>query len=131
MDPKLPRKKRSILTNNQSIIDATFNHAEETFHVYCNFPQDSEQCQRIWYKGAEDTIIRLPGHVGEGPYARIVSMLLAKDFEFPKHHLQSRSLQGISNPVYEVKIDYNFHLIKKQDQPINMRIDFTNLLYHG
>jgi hypothetical protein len=123
------KRKRSILTSDRVIIDATFDHAEETLHIYCNYPHESEECQRIWFNGAEDTIIRLPDHVGEGPYARIVSIAPASpDFQISKHHLESRSLTQNTNPIYELKIDYNFHLIKRQDQPINMRIDYTNLL---
>ncbi|KAL8697313.1 MAG: hypothetical protein Q9224_002379, partial [Gallowayella concinna] len=124
----IPKIKRSILTSNKTIMDSTFEHSEETVYVYCNFPQESAECQKVWYKGAEDTIIRLPPHVGEGPYARIVSMELAEShYLLPRHHMESRSLKGNSNPVYKLKFDYDFHLIKRDDV-VNMRVDFTNLL---
>ncbi|KAL9599868.1 MAG: hypothetical protein Q9219_003562 [cf. Caloplaca sp. 3 TL-2023] len=120
--------KRSMLTTNKTMIDSTFEHSEEIVYVYCNFPQDSPRCQKVWYKGAEDTIIRLPAHVGEGPYARIVSMELAEpEYQLPRHHVQSRSLAGNKSPVYKMKFDYDFHLIKRDDV-VNMRVDFTNLL---
>lgn len=125
---EIPKRKRSILTRNNTILDSNFEHAEEIIYVYCNYPQDSPQCQEIWYKGAEDTIIRLPNHVGEGPYARVVSMELAEgDYQLPKHHIHSRSMEGNTNPVYKIKFDYDFHLIKRAE-PVNMRVDFTNLL---
>lgn len=125
---KLPNVKRSILTTNSTIIDSTFDHSEETVYIFCNYPQDSPECQKIWYKGAEDTIIRLPNHVGEGPYARVVSMELAEpEYKLPQHHIQARSTEGNSNAVYKMKFDYDFHLIKRADV-VNMRVDFTNLL---
>lgn len=127
----IPRAKRSVLTTNQTALDTVFDHAEETIHVYCNYPAGSRECQRLFIDGAEDTIIRLPAHVGEGPFARIVSMKPAQDeYQLPDHHLQHRSLERNSNPVYEVKIDYNFHLIKhkRDDEPVNIRVDYTNLM---
>lgn len=125
-----PHMKRSLFTTNQTVIDSVFEHVEETIYVYCNFPQDSPECQKIWHKGAEDTIIRLPSHVGEGPFARVVSMTLADpEYQLPQHHLQSRSLEKNTNPVYKVTFDYAFDQIKRRDEePVNMRIDFTNLL---
>ena len=125
---EIPKTKRSILTTNNTIIDSTFEHSEELVYVYCNTPQESAECQKVWYKGAADTIIRLPAHVGEGPYARIVSMELAEtEYQLPLHHVEARSLEGNKNPVYKMKFDYDFHLIKRDDV-VNMRVDFTNLL---
>ncbi|KAJ5372784.1 hypothetical protein N7517_004790 [Penicillium concentricum] len=129
--PIVSKAKRSILTTNQTIMDSIFDHAEETFHVYCNFPVGSKECERVFIDGAEDTIISLPHHVGEGPFARIVSMKLAEDaFQLPGHHLQHRSLERISNPVYEVKVDYNFQDIKlkRDDDAVQIRVDYTNLM---
>ncbi|KAL8692321.1 MAG: hypothetical protein Q9218_002638, partial [Villophora microphyllina] len=112
----IPKTKRSLLTSNSTLIDATFDHAEEIVYVYCNFPQDSPECQKVWHKGAEDTIIRLPAHVGEGPFARIVSMEKAEaEYRMPVHHVEARSLEGNTNQVYKLRFDYAFHLIKRDD----------------
>ncbi|KZF20522.1 glycoside hydrolase family 18 protein [Xylona heveae TC161] len=122
----IPMAKRSLVTSNQTTIDSTFDHSEETIHVYCNYPMDSPRCQKVFYKGAVDTIIRLPDHVGEGPFARIVSMEVDPDHALPVHHLRARQIDRNRNEVYKVKFDYNFHLIKRDSQ-VNMRIDYTNL----
>ncbi|KAK1841138.1 Killer toxin subunits alpha/beta 1 [Colletotrichum chrysophilum] len=126
----VPRVKRDILTKNQTVLERVFEHVEETFQVYCNFPPGAEECEAVWSGGAEDTIIRLPDHVGEGPFARVISMMpVGNDYQLPKHHLQHRSLDGIhDNPVYEVKVDYNFHLARQDRGPVQIRVDFTNLL---
>jgi chitinase len=128
---KVDRVKRSILTTNQTALDTVFEHAEETFHVYCHYPAGSKECERIFVDGVEDTIISLPDHIGEGPFGRVVYMRpVGDEFQMPKHHLEHRSLEGIQNPVYEVKIDYNFHLIKlkREDEPVQIRVDYTNIL---
>ncbi|KAI1658123.1 putative bacteriodes thetaiotaomicron symbiotic chitinase [Daldinia decipiens] len=132
----IPRVKRSLVTYNQTVMDTVFDHTEETFQFYCNFPAGSAECNRLWIDGAEDTIIRMPDYIGEGPFARVVSIRELetdkKGFGLPAHHIKHRALQGIhnTNPVYEIKIDYNFLAItpKRDDQPVYLRVDYTNLL---
>ena len=124
----IPTRKRSLLTTDSRVINSTFDHSEEVIYVYCNYPQERPECQKIWHKGAVDTIIRLPDHVGEGPYARVVSMELSEpDYILPRHHIETRSAESNTNPVYKLKFDYDFHLIKR-DEVVNIRVDFTNLL---
>jgi hypothetical protein len=65
---------RSFVTTNQSVIDTTFDHVEEEYLVYCNHQHDSHHCNKIFHKGAVDTIIKLPEHIRDGPYARVVSI---------------------------------------------------------
>ncbi|KAJ3959450.1 hypothetical protein N0V92_003934 [Colletotrichum tropicale] len=125
----VPRVKRDILAKNQTVLERVFEHVEETFQVYCKFPPGADECEAVWNGGAEDTIIRLPDHISEGPFARISMMPVGNDYQLPKHHLQHRSLDGIhDNPVYEVKVDYNFHLACQDRGPVQIQVDFTNLL---
>jgi chitinase len=129
--PTILNKKRSVVTTNQTLMDEVFDHSEETLHIYCNYPAGSRECERIFIDGAEDTIIRLPDHIGEGPFARIVSIKPAHEqYKLPNHHVEHRRVKRNENPIYEVKIDYNFHLIhpKRADEPVNIRVDYTNLL---
>lgn len=127
IDPSI--KRRSMITTNTTILASTFDHADETVYVYCNYPAGSPECEKIFIKGAEDTIIKLPDHVGEGPFARIVSMEPAPEgYQLPHHHTRARALNNNDNQVFRMKFDYNFHLIKRDDGPVNMRIDYTNLL---
>ena len=123
--------KRAIVTSNHSIIDSTFDHVEDIMHVYCKFPAESLQCRRVFLNSPIDTIIRLPNHVGEGPFARIVSMEPVSNYELPLHHLQKREAAGNQNGVYKVVFDYAFHEIKRDvsiSGPVNLRVDYTNLL---
>ena len=118
---KLPNRRRSLITSNSTIIDSTFDHAEETVYVFCNHRRGSRECEQIFYQGATDTVIKLPDHVGEGPYARVVSMERApNDYVLPHHHIRARSAEENDNEVYKLVFDYNFHLIKRDDGPINM-----------
>jgi chitinase len=126
---EIPHVKREIITNNKTLLDSVFDHVEETFYAYCNYPAGDDRCAGIWAGGVEDTIIRLPNHIGEGPFARVVSMDVAEDYNPGKHHLVHRSTNNIEeNPIYRVKIDYNFHLARQDRGNVNIRIDYTNLL---
>lgn len=127
---EIPKVKREILTSNKTLLGSVFEHSEETFHVYCNYREDSDKCKRVFQGGAEDTIIRLPSHVGEGPFARVVSMRKASaNFKLPKHHLKHRSTDALDdNPVYEVKIDYEFSQVRQDRGHVNIRVDYTNLM---
>lgn len=75
------KRRRSLLTTDRKVLEQVWDHAEETIRVYCNYPADSPQCRRVFHKGAKDTIIKLPHHIGEGPWARIVSMEPEKDLD--------------------------------------------------
>lgn len=120
---KIPRRRRSLITTNTTILESTFDHAEETVYVFCNHPRGSNECEKVFYKGAEDTVIKLPDHVGEGPYARVVSLMPApSDYGLPHHHVRARSMEQNENDVYKLTFDYNFHLIKRDDGPINMQV---------
>jgi hypothetical protein len=127
-DEPVNLKKRTIITTNQTILDSVFDHAEETVRVYCNYPADSKECRKVFYKGAADTIIRLPDHIGEGPWARIVHMEPEPASILPSWAIRKRELAENQNGIYVLKFDYNFHLIKRDDGPVNMRVDYTNLL---
>ncbi|KFA81392.1 hypothetical protein S40288_08398 [Stachybotrys chartarum IBT 40288] len=77
--------------------DAVFDHSEEVFYVYCNYPAEDKRCKAVWEGGVEDTIIHLPDHIGEGPWARILSMVTAEDYVFTRHHLTHRSTERLAN----------------------------------
>lgn len=121
--------KRSFVTRNETVMGTNFEHAEEVLCIYCQFSSNSPRCQRLFHNGAVDTIIHLPPHVGEGPFARVVSIELVDDsYRLPAHHESKREAQANDNPVYKMLIDYNFNQIQDdRKKPINMRVDFTNL----
>ena len=125
----VPMVKRSLLTSNRTRVDTAFEYASEVLYVFCNYPDDSPRCQKLFFKGAEDTIIKLPDHIGEGPFARVVSMQPAPvHYILPRHHVRKRSAQELNSKVWRMVIDYEFGAIKRDDGPVNMRVDFTNLL---
>lgn len=66
--------------------------------------------------------------MGKGPYTYVASIeLVEADYQLPKHYIYSRSIESNTNPVYKIKFNYNFYLIKRA-KPVNMQVNFTNLL---
>ena len=130
---QIPKVKREIFTKNQTLIDKVFEHATETFYAYCNYPAGSPECERLFLGGAEDTIISLPAHVGEGPFARVVSIQKVSEEDhkilIPRHHFEHRSKERLNdNPLWKIKIDYNFHLARQDRGKVKIRVDYSNLL---
>lgn len=123
----IPKAKRSMVTTNRTVLDQVFEATSETVYVYCNHPKNSPKCAKVFHMGAEDTIITLPAHVGEGPFARILSMEPAIDYKLPDHHLRARQVERNTNTIYKLTFDYSFHLSKRASE-VNMRVDYTNLL---
>lgn len=119
--PKISRRRRPLITTNTTALDSTFDHASETVYVFCNHRDGSPKCGKVFYQGAKDTIITLLEHVGEGPYARVVTMTPAPDeYELQHHHMPARSTEQNYNTVYKLTFDYDIHLINRDDGPINM-----------
>ena len=72
-----------------------------------------KECRQIFYKGAEDTIIRLPDHVGVGPWARIVSMKPVKQLVkrgLPDWVFQKKGTQARTRMVRFVPINIRIHI---------------------
>ncbi|KAJ5715268.1 uncharacterized protein N7483_012449 [Penicillium malachiteum] len=107
---EIPVVKRSLFTTNRTQLYTNFDHVEETHHIFCKFPTGSPKCDNLLFDGAEDTIVHLPEHIGEGPFAL------------------KRQSQDNQNAAYKIKIDYKFQAIKRDSGAINMRVDYTNLL---
>lgn len=133
-EPPPKMRRASPLTTNQTVIGQVFEHKEETVRVYCRHAHDSHRCRRIFLKGAEDTIITLPPHIGEGPWARVVSMEPEVDVvnsALPEWALKKRAFSENQNGIYILKFDYAFDRIQKRQNDssefVNIRVDYTNL----
>ncbi|KAF3229694.1 hypothetical protein TWF106_000082 [Orbilia oligospora] len=125
-DPAKLKKRSSLLTEDKETLDNTFTHEESTHLVYCKVGR-TDSCKRIFKNAAADTIIKLPNHIGSGPFARVVSMEEVIDEDIPAHHKMKRSNENNNHTIYKLTFDYAFHLIKR-DTTVHMRMDYTNLV---
>lgn len=129
-DATLPKTRRSILTRDPRAKESVYDHGEQTFHAYCNYPAGSPQCNRVFVDGAADTIVQMPDHIGDGPFARILHMRPV-EIDLPAHHVLHRALDGLlAGSVYEISIDYDFYAItpKREGENVQLRIEYTNLM---
>jgi len=113
------------MSDDPQTMGSVFEHEESWHYVYCHEGRSS-QCNDVFIDGAQDTIIALPQHIGSGPYARIVSMEPVDDDVLPEYHLNRRSERERSQ-VYKLVFDYAFDRIKRTT-PVNIRMDYTNML---
>ncbi|EUC40752.1 glycoside hydrolase family 18 protein [Bipolaris oryzae ATCC 44560] len=122
------RKERSIITTKQTTLNSVSDRAVRTIRLYCSHPADSKRFRKTFYKGAEDTTIRLSPLVNEGPWARMIRMMPGSTLRLPAWAIPKRGLTACKNGIYVLNLDYNFHLIKRDDKPVNLRVDYTNIL---
>lgn len=120
-------KRENLLKEDPDLLNSVFAHEESEHLIYCKRGREKD-CEKVFFGGANDTIITLPRHIGSGPFARIVHMKPVHQNELPKHHLEKRSQSNHDSTVYTLKIDYAFDLIKRADSDVRIRVDYTNLM---
>ncbi|KAK9413532.1 hypothetical protein SUNI508_11854 [Seiridium unicorne] len=116
-DTKGKAKKRDLFTNNGD----TFSNVVETHRIKCNSPLrygNETGCQSIFKGGARNTIVKMPDHVGAGPYARVVSL-----------ERVASNKRDTTEEEYELTTDYDLAAAAEEEKgAVNFRIDYTNLL---
>lgn len=74
-------------------------------------------CNHVFIGQAEHTIVRMPSTCGQGPYARIVSLM-----PHPDQTILSTTYHQSRIPpneqVYSLKFDYNFLAIPESNGPV-------------
>nr|WBV74231.1 putative chitinase [Pestalotiopsis kenyana] len=110
--------KRDIFTKR----DDVFKNVVETHRIRCSssiLKNSSETaCQSIFSGGARNTIVKMPSHVGAGPYARVISL----------EPIQSLK-RDTTETTYELVTDYDLSAAAEEEMgDVNFRVDYTNLL---
>jgi hypothetical protein len=95
-------------------------------------PKDTPGTQRKRLTRNEVRAPKKHGAVGERRVEQqFVSMTQAPHtYELPHHHVRARSVESNENEVYELKIDYKFHLIKLRVIYCSNRYDYISI-YDG
>lgn len=99
----------------------TFDNVVETHYIRCTSLLRSKNgtgCQSIFEGGAKNTIVKMPDHIGAGPFARVVSLEPVSSMK-----------RSTTEQVYELVTDYDFAAAAEEEKgDVNFRIDYTNLL---
>ncbi|KAH6655949.1 hypothetical protein BKA67DRAFT_675964 [Truncatella angustata] len=110
-------KKRSIFKTATD----TFENVVETHRIRCSSLvryNNETGCQSIFNGGARNTIVKMPDHIGAGPYARVVSL---------ERILSAK--RDTTEEEFELVTDYDLAAASEEDKGnVNFRIDYTNLL---
>lgn len=118
------KQKRDIFTFRND----TFDNVVETYRIQCkSLFFNMTGCQSIFKGGASNTFVKLPPHIGSGPYARVISLIPeGSTVNGTKRgsHISPRS----STEVYDLTVDYDLASAAQEKGDVNFRIDYTNLL---
>ncbi|KAJ8130004.1 hypothetical protein O1611_g3626 [Lasiodiplodia mahajangana] len=102
-----------------------FNNVREKFRIRCNSREldtDGTACSSIFKGGARNTIVELPDHVGQGPFARVISL------EPVSGHSFARNLGPRAQEVYDLEIDYDLAAAAEDEKgDVRFRVDYSNL----
>jgi hypothetical protein len=109
-------KKRNIFEKRTD----TFENVVETHRIRCKslvkFGNETG-CQSIFKGGARNTIVKMPDHIGAGPYARVVSL----------ERIESTK-RDTTEEDFELVTDYDLAAAAEEEKgDVNFRIDYTNL----
>lgn len=97
--------------------------ARQTARIYCTNDGDDSNCDQVLEGGLDGTIIRMPDECGPGHYVVAHSLKPSADQSLPDH-LKKRV--AASRPVLDLEFSYNFGLMKRADEPVYLRIDYSN-----
>lgn len=96
----------------------------KTVRIVCMDDGADSNCDDIYEEGAEGTIARLPDGCGEGAYVVVRLLKESQDQSMPAHIF---SRKRSASKVMDLTFDYNFGLVKRVDEEVFIRIDYSNL----
>ncbi|KAK2764375.1 hypothetical protein FQN54_009069 [Arachnomyces sp. PD_36] len=94
--------------------------------IACMNDGEDSNCDDILLGGLEGTIVKMPENCGPGQYAVARSLEASQDQSIPDHVLQHTKRES-KQPVMDLTFDYNFKKIKRADEKVYIRIDFSNV----
>ncbi|KAI7511872.1 glycoside hydrolase [Hortaea werneckii] len=95
----------------------------QTVQIYCTVEGEDSNCDQVLEGGVEGTVVRMPDNCGPGQYVVAHSLKPSASQTLPPH-LAKRVAPG--RPVMELEFSYDFGLMKRADDPIYLRIDYSN-----
>lgn len=109
------------------VLDCESIESEEKqrLRFICTNDSDDSNCDDILDGGLEGTVIRMPENCGPGSYIVAHSMKRSEDQSIP-HHLFKRSVP--SRDVMDLEFSYDFKLMKRSDEKVQFRIDYSNMV---
>ncbi|KUI70319.1 Chitotriosidase-1 [Cytospora mali] len=122
-------KRRGARLSSRDIFafrNDTFENVVENYRIRCGSSSlyvNGTGCQSIFIGGARNTIVKMPTHIGAGPYARVISLE-------PINSSVNTSVKARADEqVYELTVDYHLAAAAEDNKgDVNFRVDYTNLL---
>ncbi|KAJ5551531.1 hypothetical protein N7461_006229, partial [Penicillium sp. DV-2018c] len=96
----------------------------QTARIACMKDGEDSNCDDILLNDLEGTIFKMPENCGPGKYAVARSLEVSRNQSFPDRVLQKRDS---IRPVMDLSFDYNFEKIKRADEKVYIRLDYSNV----
>ncbi|RMJ21663.1 Glyco_18 protein [Aspergillus sp. HF37] len=96
----------------------------QTTRLFCGYDGEDSNCDDVMEGGLEGTIVRMPDDYGPGSYVVAHSLKRSENQTLPGH-LAKR--MPASKTVMSLEFSYNFNLMKRADDKVYLRIDYSNM----
>lgn len=95
----------------------------QTTRVFCMDDSPDSNCDQVLQGGLEGTVVRMPEQCGPGQYIVAHSLETSADQSLPAHLAGKVSS---NRPVMDLEFSYDFGLMKRADEKVYLRIDYSN-----
>ncbi|KAF2723824.1 glycoside hydrolase family 18 protein [Polychaeton citri CBS 116435] len=96
----------------------------QTTRIFCSNDSESSNCDDVLEGGLEGTVVRMPDNCGAGSYIVAHALRRSENQTLPSH-LAKR--MPVSKEVMDLEFSYDFGLMKRADDKVYLRIDYSNM----
>lgn len=96
----------------------------QTTRVVCTNDGEDSNCDEIFHRGLEGTVVRMPDNCGPGAYVVAHSLRRSRD-QTLLTHLGTRAAPG--REVMDFEFSYDFGLVKRSDDEVQLRVDYSQV----
>jgi hypothetical protein len=95
----------------------------QTVQIYCTNDGEDSNCDQVLEGGIEGTVVRMPDNCGPGQYIVAHSLKESNTKDLPAQLVKRIAP---TRPVMDLEFSYDFGLMKRSDEKVYLRIDYSN-----
>ncbi|KAJ4003710.1 hypothetical protein NW766_012161 [Fusarium irregulare] len=96
----------------------------QSVRIFCANDGEGSNCDDMLEGGLEGTVLRMPDNCGPATYVVAESLTASQDQSLPGHLVKRKP---VAKQVMDLKFHYDFKRVKRSDEKIYMRVDWSNV----
>ena len=94
----------------------------QSVRIFCANDGEGSNCDDMLEGGLEGTVLRMPDNCGPATYVVAESLTASQDQSLPGHLVKRKP---VAKQVMDLKFHYDFKRVKRSDEKIYMRVDWS------